>query len=110
MSPCRDRHADVLEWLLFLNSRNEFVYRTAWGEPSLKQRTAEPSCALVVVSFLMAGTSVQPLRVLPCTPNNPARPQLLHAWCLAGDKDTFRAAFDLAGKKGDYYLVSCWLG
>ncbi|GAB4820029.1 hypothetical protein N2152v2_007075 [Parachlorella kessleri] len=47
----RHTHVDVLEWLLFLNSRNEFTYRAAWG-----------------------------------------------------DKDTFRASFDLAGKSEDFYL------
>ena len=50
--PHRHQHADVLEWVLFLNAHDEFVYRVAFG-----------------------------------------------------DKDTFRAGFDLAGKRERFYQV-----
>lgn len=48
----RERHSDVLEWLLFLNTHEEFTYRYAYG-----------------------------------------------------DKDTYKAAFLLSDKEGDYYQV-----
>jgi hypothetical protein len=111
-------HPDVLEWIWFLNTHDEVSYRVAHGKPADCF-----SCLFLYLVFCWFSCCMRTLPLLRCTSMAWTDCQSFHAaepldtihgyWmpilqmvCTAGDKDTFRAAFDLAGKRDIYYQVS----